>query len=290
MNARDFALIICILFFPWAACAAEVQLPEKVILGQEKSIPYYFPFRYERLKASGPVLAALPSAHLPTLTYSRLDFSAGTRNNVSASYTGQKDAFYWSVAAASGEVKPFPGATGRLVFSAGRKTVNRFGLLDFAVSAGYLWNPPAARETNGSFVPDNFSQTGLAGVSLSSILLPDKKVRPFLSVAYHLPSEKRDGSLKLMWPDWTGEIGFFIQFSEKTVCRLMLDYEGPVDYGDPSRSCPEKWLPALEISYVFRPAEALALRVSDFTDRQYAVFPDRQGPGTSAVFSYTRMF
>ncbi|MCX5642805.1 MAG: hypothetical protein NTY10_06235, partial [Candidatus Omnitrophica bacterium] len=207
-----------------------LQLPEKVILGDDKTLTTVFSFREETRTDTALSLKAIPP-QLPSLSFFNITVSAGNQNNFAVTFSRQSRNWCLGATASQSGMEPFPEPVQELSLSISRKKMFRPGILDFSFSVTRLWNLPASKKTGVILVPSTLAEGGEAIIRLGATFSPEKPLRARLSLAYHLLNAKEDAGREAIWPAWSAEAGLIARLNLKTEFTFFLDC--PFSYDNP---------------------------------------------------------
>jgi len=264
-----------------------LQLPERVILGEDKALTTVFSFREEARPDTALSLKAIP-AKLPPLSFSNLTVKIGNQENFAVAFSRQSSNWSLSATASQAGMEPFPEPVQELSLSISRKKMVQTGILDFSFSVARLWDLPASKKTISGFVPSTLEEGGEAVVSLGAAFFPERPLSTRVSLAYHLLDAKDDTDLKAVWPAWSVEASVIAKLNLKTGFTFFLDC--PFNYDNPAVKIQGMCLPGAALSYQPRPNNVITLTVRNLTDQRLEILPGYFGPGITASLSYSRSF
>ncbi len=264
-----------------------LQLPERIILGEDRTSTTVFSFREE----AGPDTALSSqeiSTRLPSLSSSSLTVSAGTQENVALSFSRQDGNWSLGATASQSGMEPFPEPVRKLSLSVGRKKMVRRGILDFSFSVAQLWDLPAGKKSGSDFIPAALAEGKEAVVKLGAAFFPERPLSARVSLACHFLDAKDDGEIKAVWPAWSAEFGVTAKLNLKTGLTLFLDC--PFGYDNPAVETQGMCLPGAALNCQLRPNDAVTLTVRNLTDQRFEILPGYFGPGITANLNYSRFF
>ncbi len=286
-----YFLLLFFILYPLVLLAEDnnepLQLPEKVILGEDKTLTTVFSFREETKPDSTLSSKEIP-AKLPPLSFSIFTVRAGSQENFAAEFSKQSS--NWSLGATANQagMEPFPEPVKELSLSISRKKMVRAGILNFSFSVARLWDLPASKKTGSGFVPAALAEGGEAVVNLGAAFFPERPLSARVSLAYHLLDAKDDTDRKAVWPTWSVEAGVTAKLNLKTGFTFFLDC--PFNYDNPAVKIQGMCLPGAALSYQLRPNNVITLTARNLTDQRYEILPGYSGPGITANLSYSRSF
>ncbi len=265
-----------------------LQLPERVILGEDKTLTTTFSFREETGPDTGLSLKEV-AAKLPSISFSRITVSAGTQENFLVAFSRQQRANLSFGAEINRAVtEPFTKPAQELSFSVEYKKMVRRGILNFSFSVAQLWNLPASKKTVGGCVPAALSEGKKAVVNFEAAFFPEKPLSARASLARHFLDVKNEPDTEAVWPDWSAETGVTAKLNLKTAFTLFLEYR--FGYDNPAVEIQEMCLPGASLSYQLKPNNVISLTVRNLTDQRLEILPGYFGPGLTANLSYSRSF
>jgi hypothetical protein len=286
-----FCLLLFFILYPLRLSAENnnepLQLPERVILGEDKTLATGFAFHEETRSDTALSLKAI-SAKLPPLSFSSLTVRAGNQENFAVAFSRQSSNWSFGATASQAGMEPFPEPIQELSLSISRKKMVRPGILDFSFSVAHLWNLPASKKTDGGFVPSTLTESEEAVVSLGAAFFPEKPLSTKVSLAYHLLNAKNDTDQKAVWPAWSVEASVIAKLNLKTEFTFFLDC--PFSYDNPAVEIQGMCLPGAALSYQLRPNNVITLMVRNLTDQHFEILPGYFGPGVTASLSYSLSF
>gem|GEM_PF-2664880 len=264
-----------------------LQLPERVILGEDKNLTTVFSFREETRPDTVLSLKAI-SAKLPSLSFSSLTVSAGNQENFAVAFFRQSGNWSLGATASQAGMEPFPKPVQELSLSISRKKMVRTGILDFSFSVARLWNLPASKKSGGGFVPSTLSEGREAVVNLGADFFPERPLSARVSLAGHILDAKENADRKVIWPAWSVEAGVTAKLNRKTEFTFFLDC--PFSYENPAVEIQGMCLPGAALSYQLRPNSVITLTIRNMTDQRLEILSGYFGPGVTANLSYSRSF
>ncbi|MBU2495005.1 MAG: hypothetical protein ABIK20_06505 [Candidatus Omnitrophota bacterium] len=264
-----------------------LQLPERIILGEDKTLTTVFSFREETRPDTALSLKAI-STKLPSLSFSSLTVSAGNQENFAVAFSRQSSNWSLGATASQAGMEPFPEPVREVSLSINRKKMVRAGILNFSFSVARLWNLPASKKIGGDFVPAALTEGGEAVVSLGAAFFPERPLSARISLAYHILNAKNDIDLEAVWPVWSLEAGVTARLNLKTKLTVFLDC--PFSYDNPAVEIQGMCLPGAALSYQLRPNNVVTLTIRNLTDQRLEILPGYFGPGLTANLSYSRSF
>jgi len=264
-----------------------LQLPERIILGEDRTSTTVFSFR-EETSPDTALSSQEISTRLPSLSFSSLTVSAGTQENVAMSFSRQGSNWSLGATASQSGMEPFPEPVRKLSLSAGRSKMVRRGILDFSFSVAQLWNVPASKKSGVVFVPAAIAEGREAVVKFGAAFFPERPLSARVSLACHFLDAKDDTEMKAVWPAWSAEFGVTAKLNLKTGLTIFLDC--PFGYDNPAVEIQGMYLPGASLNYQLRPNNAVTLTVRNLTDQRFEILPGYFGPGLTANLSYSRSF
>ncbi len=289
-NAACMGLAL-LLFYPLRLSAENnnepLQLPERVILGEDKTLTTVFSFREETRPDTALSLKTIPTK-LPSLSFSSLTVSAGNQENFAVAFSRQNSNWSLGATANQREMEPFPKPIQELSLSISRKKMVRPGILDFSLSIARLWNLPASKKSGGGFVPSALTESGEVVVNFGAAFFPEKPLSTRVSLAYHLLDAKDDTNRKVIWPTWSVEASVTAKLNLKTGLTFFLDC--PFSYDNPAIEIQGMCLPGTNLSYQIRPNNVITLAIRNLADQRFEILPGYFGPGITTSLSYSRSF
>jgi len=264
-----------------------LQLPERVILGEDNTLTTVFSFREETRPDTTLSLKAI-STKLPSLSFSSLAVRAGNQKNFAVTFSRQSSNWSLNATASQAGMEPFPEPVQELSLSISRKKMVRSGILDFSFSVARLWNLPASKKTGGGFVPSALAEGGEAEVHLGAAFFPERPLSARVSLAYHILNAKNDTDLKAIWPAWSVEASVTAKLNPKTGFTFFLDC--PFSYDNPTVEIQGMCLPGAALNYQIRPNNVVTLTIRNLTGQRLEILPGYFGPGITTSLSYSRSF
>jgi len=264
-----------------------LQLPEQVILGEDKALTTVFSFR-EETRPDTALSLKVVSTKLPPLSFSSLTVRAGNQKNFAVAFSQQSGNWSLGATASQAGMEPFPEPVRELSLSINRKKMVRTGILNFSLSVARLWNLPASKKTGGVFVPSSLAEGGEAVINFGAAFFPERPLSARVSLAYHLLNAQNYTDRKAVWPMWSVEAGVTAQLNLKTGFTLFLDC--PFGYDNPAVEIQGMCLPGAALSYQLQPNNVIALTVRNLTDQRLEILPGYFGPGLTANLSYSHSF
>ena len=264
-----------------------LQLPERVIMGENRTATTVFSLREETRPDTALSLKVIPTK-LPSLSFSSLTVSAGSQENFTVAFSRQNSNWSLNAAARQSGMEPFPEPVRELSLSVGRQKMVRHGILNFSFSVARLWNLPASKKSGDGFVPASLAESGEAVVNLGAVFFPERPLSARVSLACHLLDAKDDTDLTTIWPAWSVEASVTAKLNLKTGFTFFLDC--PFSYDNPAVEIRGMCLPGAALSYQLRPNNVVTLTVRNLTDQRLEILPGYFGPGITANLSYSRSF
>ena len=264
-----------------------IQLPERVIMGENRTATTVFSFREETRPDTALSLKAIPTK-LPSLSFSSLAVSAGSQETFAVAFSRQSSDWSFNLAARQSGMEPFPEPVRELALSIGRQKMVRRGILDFSFSVARLWNLPASKKIGADFVPSVLAEGGEAVISFGAAFFPERPFSARLSLAYHLLNAKNSAPLEAIWPAWSFEYGVTAKLNPKTGLTFFLDC--PFGYDNPAVKIQGMCLPGASLSYQLQPNNVVTLTIRNLTNQRLEIIPGYFGPGATASLSYSRFF
>ena len=264
-----------------------LQLPERVIMGENRTATTVFSLREETRPDTALSLKVIPTK-LPSLSFSSLTVRAGSQKNFAVAFSRQSSNWSLGATASQAGMEPFPEPVQELSLSISRKKMIRPGILDFSFSVARLWNLPASKKSDGGFVPSALAESGEAVVNLGATFFPERPLSMRVSLAYHLLDAKNDSGRQAIWSAWSAESSVTAKLNPKTGFTFFLDC--PFSYDNPAVKIQGMCLPGAALSYQIRPNNVVTLTIRNLTDQRLEVLPGYFGPGITANLSYSRSF
>ena len=291
LKSVTFAGLALLLFCPTLLPAENnnepLQLPERVILGEDKTSTTVFSFREETRPDTALPLKTIP-IKLPSLSFSSLTIRAGNQENFAVAFSRQNSNWSLGATASQGGMEPFPEPIQELSLSISRKKMVRAGILDFSLSVARLWNLPASKKSGGGFVPSALTESGEAVVRFGAAFFPERPLSTRVSLAYHFLNAQDDTDLQAVWPTWSVETSVTAKLNLKTGFTFFLDC--PFSYDNPAVEIQGMCLPGAALSYQLQPNNIVTLTVKNLTNQRLEVLPGYFGPGITAVINYSHFF
>ncbi|MFH2069049.1 MAG: hypothetical protein ABII89_06270 [Candidatus Omnitrophota bacterium] len=286
-----FCLMLFFILYPLRLTAQNnnesLQLPERVILGEDRTSTTVFPFR-EETRPDTPLSLKEISAKLPPLLFSGVTVRAGSQKNFAVSFSRQSSNWSLGTIASQAGMEPFPEPVQELSLAISRKKMVRPGILDFSFSVARLWNLPASKKAGADFIPATLAEGKEAVISVGAAFFPERPLSARVSVACHFLDAKDDTEMKAVWPAWSVAAGITAKLNLKTGLTIFLDC--PFSYDNPAVEIQGMYLPGASLNYQLRPNNAVTLTVRNLTDQRFEILPGYFGPGITANLSYSRSF
>ena len=286
-----YAVLLLLFLHPLTLPAQDsnepLQLPERVILGEDKTPTTVFSFREETGPDTALPLKAILTK-LSSLSFSTLTVRAGSQENFAVAFSRQSSNWFLGAAASQAGMEPFPEPVRELSLSVNRKKMVRTGILDLSFSAARLWNLPAGKKSGGGFVPSSLAEGGEAVVKLGTDFFPERPLSARVSLAYHFLDAKNNADRQAIWPAWSAEASVTAKLTPKTGFTFFLDC--PFSYDNPAVKIQGMCLPGAALSYQLRPNNVATLTVSNLTNQRLEILSGYFGPGITANLSYSRSF
>ena len=280
-------LLVCPDFLSAQNNSETLQLPERIILGEDRAPTTVFSFREE----AGPDTALASqeiATRLPSLTSSSLTVSAGTQENVALSFSRQDGNWSLGATASQSGMEPFPEPVRKLSLSVGRQKMVRRGILDFSFSVAQLWDLPAGKKSGVVFIPAALAEGREAVVKFGADFFPERPLSARVSLAAHFLDATDETETKAVWPAWSAEFGVTAKLNLKTGLTFFLDC--PFGYDNPAVEIEGMCLPGAALNYQLRPNNSVTLSVRNLTNQRFEILPGYFGPGITVNLSYSRSF
>lgn len=280
-------LILCPLKLSAQNNNEPLQLPERVILGEDKALMTVFSFREEAGPDTALSLKAIP-ANLPSLSFSELTLKIGSQENFAVVLSRQSSNWSFNATASRAGMEPFPEPIQELSLSIIRKKMVRHGILDLSFSVACLWNLPASEKTDAGFVPATLSEGKEAVVNFATAFFPERPLSTWVSIACRFLDAKDEADLEVVRPTWSFEAGVSAKLNLKTEFTFFLDC--PFGYDNPAVEIQGMCLPGATLSYQLRPDSVITLTIRNLNDQRFEILPGYFGPGITGNLSYRRSF